>query len=69
LALAQGLAIGALWVYTTIPSLLGWVIDLRIPPWFVAFICVATWLICGLAAVVPGRRAARLEPAVALRWE
>lgn len=69
LAAVQGGGMALLWVRTTIPLLLGWIVDLHVPIGFLLVITVATAASCALAAVVPARRAARLEPAAALRWE
>jgi ABC-type antimicrobial peptide transport system permease subunit len=64
-----GLALGTLWVQTTFPYLLGWVLDLYIPYAQLALLGAMTLLVCLSAAVVPARRAGRLAPAVALRYE
>lgn len=69
LALIEGLALAAIWTHTTIPYLLGWLIDLRLPVEVLLFVCIATLACCAVAAVIPGRRAARLQPAMALRCE
>jgi len=69
LALAEGFAIAALWVATTFAYLLGWSVELHVPVMLVSGICVITALSCGAAALLPGRRAARLHPAAALRQE
>ena len=69
LAAAQGGGMALLWVWTTVPLLLGWIVDLHVPVGFVCTIALATAASCVLAALVPARRAARLEPATALRWE
>ena len=58
-----------IWIQTTIPYLLGWLIDLRLPVEVLLFVCIATLACCAVAAVIPGRRAARLQPAMALRCE
>ncbi|MFN8644164.1 MAG: FtsX-like permease family protein [Candidatus Binatia bacterium] len=69
LAAAQGAGLALLWVHTTVPLLLGWIVDLHVPVGFVFVIALATAASGALAALVPARRAARLEPAAALRWE
>jgi putative ABC transport system permease protein len=69
LAVAAGLALGLLWVETTFPYLLGWVIEFRIPYAQFAFVLAVTVAICLAAAWSPARWAARLDPAAALRWE
>lgn len=69
LASVAGLALGLLWVRATFPYLLGWVLEVHVP--YVPLLAVAavTAAICVVAAVVPAERAARLQPAVALRYE
>ena len=69
LAAAQGGSMALMWVRTTVPLLLGWIVDLHVPVGFVLVIALATAVSCVLAALLPARRAARLEPAAALRWE
>ena len=69
LAVLQGGGMALFWVRTTVPLLLGWIVDLHVPFGFVFAIALATAVSCALAALVPARRAARLEPAAALRWE
>ncbi|MEO8602891.1 MAG: FtsX-like permease family protein [bacterium] len=69
LALGEGFAIAALWVATIFPYMLGWSVDLHIPILPLMAVCVVTAVCCGIAALVPGRRAARLQPAAALRQE
>jgi putative ABC transport system permease protein len=69
LALLQGTAVGLVWIKSTIPNVLGWVIDLDPPIALTIGIAALTAALCALAALVPGRRAAALEPALAIRWE
>jgi len=69
LASAAGLGLGILWVEATFPYLLGWVLELYIPYGYVAMIGVSTLLVCLIAASLPAIHAARLDPAVALRYE
>jgi putative ABC transport system permease protein len=69
LAATAGLALGTLWVESTFPHLLGWILDLYIPYKQLAMIGTVGLAVCLLAALIPSRRAARLEPAVALRYE
>ncbi len=68
-ALVLGLVVGALWVNATIPGLLGWVIELRFPLLPVSGIFAVALASAALAALVPARRIASLDPATALRWE
>lgn len=69
LAAVAGLILGTLWVEITFPSVLGWVLELYVPYRQLAMLAAATVLACFGAAVLPGRRAAHLDPAVALRYE
>jgi len=69
LALCAGLALGTLWVTATFPFLIGWTLDLHIPYGPAVLASVVTGIVCAAAALLPARRAARLEPAVALRYE
>lgn len=69
LALIMGALVGLVWVKSTIPNVLGWVIDLEVPIALTLGVIGLTTLLCALAALLPGRRAAALEPAQAIRWE
>jgi putative ABC transport system permease protein len=69
LALLQGALVGIVWIKSTIPNVLGWVIDLDVPIVLTIGVVLLTTALCMLAALVPGRRAAALEPALAIRWE
>jgi putative ABC transport system permease protein len=69
LALLQGAVVGVVWIKSTIPNVLGWVIDLEVPIMMTIGVMLLTFALCVLAALVPGRRAAALEPALAIRWE
>ena len=69
LALGAGLGLGTLWVLATFPYLLGWVLNLEAPVGPAAIVVAMTVIVCLCAALLPARRAARLNPAVALRYE
>lgn len=69
LSAAMGLSLGALWIERTFPQLLGYVLDLYVPYWEIALLAAATILVSVASAVVPARRAAKLHPAAALRYE
>jgi putative ABC transport system permease protein len=68
-ALAGGFAMGKLWVDATFPALLGWVLTPYIPFARAAIVAVVTLAVCFIAALLPSRRASRLDPVVALRYE
>jgi putative ABC transport system permease protein len=68
LAAAVGLAVGTIWVKEVFPYLLGWTLDVYIPYSQLALAALLTGVMCVLAAVLPGRRAARIQPAEALHW-
>jgi putative ABC transport system permease protein len=69
LAWTVGLALGALWVHSTFPALLGWTLTFHLPVrWFVT-VAVGVLSTCLVAAYLPARRAARLDPIVALRTD
>jgi putative ABC transport system permease protein len=69
LAAGGGLILGILWVETTFTYLLGWSLDLYLPYGKIAATAMVTLLVCAVAAWLPARRAARIEPGVALRYE
>lgn len=69
LAVVAGLALGVLWVKATFPYLLGWVLELHIPFRQAVLGALLTLAVCLSAALLPARYAARLNPAVALRYE
>jgi putative ABC transport system permease protein len=68
-ASVSGLALGTLWVEATFPALLGWVLEPHLPYTQAGVVAVLTVMVCVTAALAPARRAASLEPAVALRYE
>jgi putative ABC transport system permease protein len=69
LATLLGLAIGVLWVEQTFPALLGWTIELHVPWREFALFGLLSVVACVGAAGIAGRAAARLRPALAVRWE
>jgi putative ABC transport system permease protein len=69
LAMGTGLGLGTLWVRQTFPYLIGWPLETYVPYAEIALVCAGTLAVCGLAAVLPARRAAGLEVAEALRCE
>lgn len=69
LALVIGLTLGLMWVDTTFPLLLGWTLERHVPYTQMALTTLATLVVCLLGGLVPAWRAARLRPAVALRYE
>ncbi len=69
LATASGLAMGALWVTQTLPRRLGWSCELFLPVRELPLFGVLTVAVCLAAALLPVRRAARLRPQEALRYE
>jgi ABC-type antimicrobial peptide transport system permease subunit len=69
LAVAAGLGLGTLWVGQTFPYLIGWPLETYVPYLEIGLVCAGTLVVCGLAAVLPARRAAALEVAEALRCE
>ncbi len=69
LAGLMGFAQGALWVEVTFPYLFGFVFPLHVPYARAALLALLTIGAGMLAALVPGQRAARLQPAVAVRYE
>ena len=69
LAAIGGLTLGRLWVDATFPALLGWVLEPHVPYGQAGTVAAITVLVCVVAALAPARRAAALEPAVALRYE
>jgi putative ABC transport system permease protein len=69
LGAVAGTLVGALWVQRTLPHLLGWLLAFEFPWARGGLVVLATIAVCLVAAILPARRAARLEPAMALRYE
>jgi putative ABC transport system permease protein len=69
LAWLLGLLEGWVWVSGTLPLLLGWVLTLEVPYGLALLVSLLTLAACLIAALLPARRAARLDPAAALRYE
>ncbi len=69
LGAVSGGVLGTLWVEQTFPFLMGWVIALHVPYVQAGAVAAVTVAICFVAALIPAQRAARIEPAVALRYE
>jgi putative ABC transport system permease protein len=69
LGAGAGVLLGRLWIHRTLPHLLGWLLAFHFPWARGALVVLATVGVCLVAAILPARRAARLEPAMALRYE
>lgn len=69
LATACGFALGALWVKETFAYIVGWTLQLYLPLRQLGILALVTIAVCVLAALLPARRAARIEVGEALRYE
>jgi putative ABC transport system permease protein len=66
---ALGATLGVVWVKETFPYLLGWMLELHVPSVYLLAGGALTLLVGVLGASLPARRAARIEPALVLRYE
>jgi putative ABC transport system permease protein len=69
LAGALGLGLGVMWVKATFPALIGWTLSLHLPLAQGAMLVAGACSVCLLASYLPARRAARLNPILAIRTE
>jgi len=69
IALGTGAALGAFWVTTEFPALVGWDLDLHVPVAFTAIAMAITLAICAGGSFLPAVRAARRSVVEALRHE
>ena len=69
LASGVGLTLGVLWIRTTFPYLVGWVLEPHVAYGSLFALAIMAAAVTVLAGIAPARRAARLEPGVALRCE
>src|SRR5205814_4015958 len=69
LACGVGLTLGMLWIRTTFPLLLGWVLEPQMPYAALLALAAMTAVASVVGGMIPARRAAWLEPSLALRYE
>jgi putative ABC transport system permease protein len=69
LAAIGGLALGRYWVQVQFPAILGWRLDMHFPWGFAAAAGALAILLSLVGSFLPSRRAARMHPAEALRYE
>jgi putative ABC transport system permease protein len=69
LGLTLGLALGTNWVQTTLPALLGWIIELHLPALDLLATAVLAVFTCLLAGLVPAYRSMQVDLAQAVRDE
>src|SRR5262245_10457464 len=65
LAVVSGLGLASVWVKQTLPSLLGWIVELHLPYREIPVLAVLTMALAGAAALLPAHSAAWLGPSLA----